>query len=355
MNIIDDLEKIKKIDKSDMLTLISEFPAQCADAVKIGKSFSPPAEYKDFQNIIFAGMGGSAIGADLVRAYLYDELSIPIVVNRDYDIPGFVNEKTLCFICSYSGNTEETLEAYLLAKKKKAKIIAITTNGKLAELAEKDGIPFVTIPKGFPPRVALGYSFFPPLLALVNLGIIDKKDSEINETVQILNKLKDEMLSVEVKAPENLGKEIARKLVGSIPVVYSAGKHFDAVAVRWRGQFAENSKTLCSVNVFPEMNHNEIMGWENPKDVLKKTMVIMLTDKGEHPRVSKRIKITEDIIKKLGVGVIEVKSQGTGLLARMFSLIYIGDYVSLYLAILNKRDPTPVETITYLKGELAKV
>lgn len=353
MKVLDDVKEIKKIDKSNMLNLLLGFPMQCRHAFRIGESFSVPKSYRGFNNIVFSGLGGSAIGADLIRSYVVDEIEIPIFVNRDYTVPSFVGKDTLFFACSYSGDTEETLASYEKAKKKGAKIVAISSGGKLEAAAKKDKIPFISIPKGYPPRTALGYAFFPWLVVLSKFGLIRDKKKDIEEAISVMEDLRDRVLDPKIKASKNSAKRLASGLYGKFVIIYSAGRYLDAIITRWRGQLAENSKTLASTHVFPEMNHNETVGWENPKGLLKDFVVVVLRDEGEHPRVAKRIDITKSIIRKKS-RVIEIKSKGKRLLSRMFYLIYMGDFISYYLAILNGIDPTPVDVVTYLKKELSK-
>lgn len=347
---------MKRYDKEKMLALIESFPEQCRDAKKIGMKFELPGEFKArYEEIVFTGVGGSAIGADLVRSYVADEAQAPILVNRNYTLPRFVDKGSLVIASSYSGNTEETLSAYKDAKLKRANIIAVTSGGELQRLAKQDGVPFITVPQGYPPRCALAYSFFPLLAILSKVGTIQDRSSQIDETIALLEKLRDEKLGADVPEKKNPAKRIARLLCNKYPVIYGGQDHIDSVVTRWRGQIAENSKTLASSHIFPEMNHNEIVGWENPRKLLKEFVVIILRDELDHPRTAKRMDISMDIIKKRLVKIIEVDSKGKGqLLSRIFFLIYIGDFTSYYLAILNKTDPTPVKMVTYLKNELAK-
>jgi len=355
-SILDDIKTIKKYDKSNMLRLIESFPEQCREAAAIGTDFEVPDSYRvDYSNIVCAGLGGSAIGADIIRSYAADELPVPILVNRNYSLPRFVNGRSLAVISSYSGNTEETISAYKDARLKKARIVAITSGGELEKLAKADGFAVVKIPGGLPPRCALGYSFFPTLVLLSKLGLIGDKTKEITEAIEIIEYTRDERVGQAVVTGKNLAKGIAGRVYKKYPAIYASQDHIDCVATRWRGQFAENSKTLSSTHLFPEMNHNEIVGWENPRALLKDFVVIILRDAGDTARIAKRIDITEKIISRKKTGIVEVNSVGKGLLARIFSLIFIGDFVSYYLAILNGCDPTPVESIAYLKKELARV
>jgi len=352
---LDDLKIIAKYDRSGMLETIESFPAQCRDAKSIGYGFDLPASFKiQYKNVVSTGLGGSAIGSDLARSYIADDSETPLFVNRNYRLPGFVGEGTLVIASSYSGNTEETISAYKDAKVKKAKIIAVTSGGELRKLATDDGFPVLTIPGGLQPRCALGYSFFPLLIVLVKIGVVKDRAEDIDEAIEVLTSLKVKSLGYAVPEKKNIAKTIARSLYNKFPVIYAGGDHTDSVVTRWRGSLSENAKVLSSGHVIPEMNHNEIVGWENPAKLLKDFVAVILRDSGDNPRVAKRMDITKKILAKAGVKVIEVNSRGSSLLARIFSLIYIGDFVSFYLAILNKLDPTPVERIAYLKKELAK-
>lgn len=351
MRTLDDIKMIRRIDKSNMLELLLEFPNQCRHAFKVGEAFSIPKAYRGAGNIVFAGLGGSAIGADLIRSYIIGEIKIPVFVIRDYCLPNFVGRNTLFFACSYSGNTEETLSSYKEARQRGAKIIAMSSGGKLEAEAKKDKLPFILIPKGYPPRIALGYSFFTPLVILSKLGFIRNKEMQINEAISHLSNVRDRVFNPHIKASKNYAKRLALELKEKYAIVYAANKHIDTVLTRWRGQLAENSKALASSHVFPEMNHNEIVGWANPKKLLNDFVVIILRDRSEHPRVTKRIDITKSMIKKK-TKVLEVHSKGKSLLSRIFYLIYLGDFVSFYLALLNGVDPTPVDAVTYLKKRL---
>ncbi len=338
-----------------MLGTIAAFAAQCRDAKDIGYKFNLPDTFKtQYKSIVSTGLGGSAIGSDIARSYIADESKIPLFVNRNYRLPDFVGKETLVIASSYSGNTEETIAAYKDALARGAKIIAITSGGELQKLASSDGFPVLRIPKGYEPRCALGYSFFPLLIVLSKIGIIKDRAKDINEVIEVLKMLNVKLIGAGVPEKKNIAKRIAKSLCNKFPVIYAGPDHTDCVVTRWRGELSENAKTLSSGHVFPEMNHNEIMGWEDPAKLLKDFVAVILRDSDDNPRIAKRMDITKKIIAKVGVKVITVDSIGSSLLSRIFSLIYMGDFVSFYLAILNKRDPTPVERITYLKKELAK-
>ncbi|MBA7491520.1 hypothetical protein ES702_02067 [subsurface metagenome] len=351
MERLDNSDFLKRTDKSQMGKILINFPQQCEGAVKIGRDFPISGEYKDINKVLAIGMGGSAIGGDLLRSYLFKDLGIPLIVNRNYKIPHFVGQDTLIFASSYSGNTEETLSAYQEAHKRGAKIIGLTSGGKLKEYCQRDGNPVIIIPSGFPPRTALGYLFFPLIMILERLKLIRNKMEEIEETIKILTKLSRELGPRE---KGNRAKRLAQELYNKVPVVYSSSEYFEPVALRWKDQFNENSKVFAIWNLFPELNHNEIVGWEILEEITKNFIIILIRDRDDFERIKVRMDITKSIIKKKVSGINEVWSEGSSLLARIFSLIYLGDFISFYLAILNGVDPTPVKMIDLLKKELAK-
>lgn len=348
------LKTIRQLDKSDMLGLLLDFPQQCQAALDIAKRVKINFTKTSFTKIVFAGLGGSAIGADLVRNYLYAESKLPISVFREYELPAYIDESTLLIVSSYSGNTEETLASYKQVKAKGVTLIAISSGGALKEYAQQDNFTFIQIPQNLPPRCALGYMSVIPLCVLSRLGLVRDHLSSINQMINVLSDLREKNLNPNITRKDNLAKSLALKLWNKFVVIYSESMHFDVCAVRFRGQLAENAKALASSHVFPEMNHNEIVGWQNPAKCFKNFVVVMLRDKENHPRTARRFDITKDILKKEGIEVLEIWSRGEGLLSRIFSLIYIGDFISLYLAILYGLNPTPVDRVTYLKNRLAK-
>ncbi|MBS3114408.1 bifunctional phosphoglucose/phosphomannose isomerase [Candidatus Woesearchaeota archaeon] len=319
------------IDNSNMLKVIEDFPDQCRTALELTKGMSVSGK---IDKIVVVGMGGSAVGGDLLKIYMRDS-KIPVFVVRDYKVPNFVDENTLVFAVSYSGNTEETISAFEDAVKKKAKIVAVTSGGQLGVMAKK----VIKIPSGLQPRAALGYLFFPVLGVLNNSGIVDVKGREIEELFDILSKTGD------FKA---VGERIAKKIGLRTPLIY-ASELLGAVAYRWKTQFNENSKVAAFHHVFSEMNHNEIAGYQN---VNKSDFIaIFIRDSQDNGRVKKRMDITKEIISSR-VDVEEIFTRGDGLLSKMFSAIYYGDFASYYLALANRIDPTPVTVIENLKKKL---
>lgn len=354
MSLLDKKDEVKKVDRKGMYDLILKFPSQIEDAFKIAESVSiSKIDPNKVKNIVVAGMGGSAIGGDLVRSYLFDQIKVPFFISKNYFLPDFVDEKSLVFVSSYSGNTEETLSAYDQAKKRKAQIIALSSGGKLKKLTKNDGFCFVEIPTGYQPRAALGYSFVPILLILSRLKFCPDKKSDVKKTIEFLSENLS-LFRMETKVSFNIAKRLAEKIFHKLPIIYSSNDFFDAVAYRWKGQLCENSKILVFSNVFPELGHNELVGWEILSGLEDRLIVIFLKDKDDFLKIKKRMDIVKKIIQDKNVKVVEVESSGPNLLARIFSLIQLGDFVSFYLAILNGVDPTPVRLIDYLKKELEK-
>lgn len=347
------IEDIDLIDRSNFFKLLVDFPQQVEEAIQIAKAAEVKLNVRGIQNIVISGLGGSAIGGDLLRSYLAGQLRVPVIINRHYSLPGFVSQNSLVFISSYSGNTEETIAAHRVAIRQRARIICISSDGETAQLAKRYGQPLITIPRGFPPRAALGYSFFPMLVTLRKLHVVKLSEAEWKETVTLLRTLSKRYGDVDSK--RNPAIDLAYRLKGKLPIVYSATDMLDSVNLRWRGQLAENAKVLAFGNVIPEMNHNELVGWRVLKDLMKNMAVVILRDRADHRRVKQRTDITREIVGEFAGYVTEVHSEGRSLLARMFSLVYLGDWVSFYLAILNGIDPTPVKVIDYLKSQLAKV
>ena len=320
------------LDSQNVMQMIKNFPAQCREALSLPKGISVSGRV---DNIVITGMGGSAMGGDLLKIYLSDA-NIPVYVNRDYKLPKFINENSLVFAVSYSGNTEETLSALADAKEKNAKIIGITSGGKLADECEK----VITIPSGLQPRAALGYLFFPMLGILHNTNITRVKNDDLNEMMDIL-KQTDKF--------NDAGEELSKKLKEKIPIIY-ASEALGAIAFRWKTQINENAKMPAFYNVFSEMNHNEIAAY---KGMDRKFAVVMIRDKNDNERIKKRMDICKEIMEE-HVEVEEVETQGESLLARMFSTIYLGDFVSYYMALWNRADPGPVEIIEGMKRKLVQ-
>ncbi|MFP4527760.1 MAG: bifunctional phosphoglucose/phosphomannose isomerase [Candidatus Kapaibacterium sp.] len=353
------LENLKKIDSADMFSVIKSFPGQVREAIKIGKT-APLFNSKDIkQNILILGMGGSAIGGDLLRSYSAaipgaDHLNINI--NRNYDLPGFVDDKTFVIASSYSGTTEETLTSFEKAANRTDRLHAITTGGELEIKSKQYDTPVIKIPGGLQPRAALGYSFFPLLYLMIRSGAYDQKAAEltydaIDETLEMLDRRSAELSELR---PENPAIRLAQRLRDRAAIIYSADQRTDAINRRWRGQIQENAKQAAFGNLLPEMNHNEINGWSYPDGFAGRAAIIMMRDPDDHPKVKVRFDAIEELLSDKVKSIYRIEGRGEHLLARMFDLIYMGDWVSYYLAIMNSADPTPIPLIMRLKEILSE-
>ncbi|MBS7620516.1 bifunctional phosphoglucose/phosphomannose isomerase [Candidatus Bathyarchaeota archaeon] len=349
-SILDDLNFIKRIDKSGMLSF-------CVDAAKHYESAVNIAEkvvvgYPKLKSIIVAGMGGSAIGGELLKDWANDALTVPVEVCREYTLPAYVDKNTLVFAISYSGETEETLSAFLDAVKRDCMIICIGSGGTLLKFAEKLKIPSVHVPEGIPPRAALPYLFIPTLIILQKLGLVAKVKGEISEAVTVLRQVCSEN-APEKPMKENSSKKIATGILGTVPIVYGFG-FYRSVAQRFKQQFNENSKIPSKWEIFPELNHNEVVGWEKAEKLTNHFSAVIIRDKSEPEPIKCRIEATKELLSGKVRGIYEVWSRGEGRLAKMLSATIIGDFASIYLAVLRGVDPTPVKTISMLKDKVSK-
>lgn len=346
-----DIQGLKeKYDSQDMHGLIKAMPFHLEEGVSLGRQADLKGlEQETFHSVVVAGMGGSAIAGDIARSYLYRSMQIPFMVCRYYRLPAFVNRKALVICSSYSGNTEETLAAYDNAIDNGAHIIAITSGGKLAQKAEYDGVPVVKIKGGLPPRAALGYSIAPLLMILARLGLCEEQSEEISQTVSSMKNWARDYESIEDMNP---ALSLALQIHGTIPVIYSGYEKFDAVATRFKGQISENAKTLAFTNVFPEQNHNELVGWQKLYNFDKNLTIIILKDVEEHKRIKSRMDIVAQYLKDKGFKVLNLENRTGQDLERIFYFIQYLDFTSYYLALLNGVDPYPVTAIDYLKDKL---
>ena len=349
--VLDKPERVKEVDRSDMLGDLVKTPDYCRDAIKRAEQASVP-EGVSPKNILVVGMGGSAIGGEILHDWLRDTLPIPIEVCRDYTLPAYVNKDTLVFVNSYSGNTEETLTAFLTAIHRKCTVVAVTSGGQLGLFCKKLQVPHMIIPKGLQPRVAIPYMFFPLPVLMEKMGIISNIETELEEAIQVLEKAA-KANAPDVPTKNNKAKQLATEIVGTIPVIYGF-RQYSSVAHRLKAQFNENSKVPSKSEVFPELNHNETVGYEAPESITKKMAIILIRDPEEPPEIRNRIETTTNLVFDRANKVLEIWAEGKGKLAKLFSVMYTGDFASVYLAILQNKDPTPVNIIVRVKSELAK-
>lgn len=331
-----------------MRPLIEHFPDQLRQALASGRELKLETGTHDIRNIVVAGLGGSGIGGDLVNSFVFNELKVPLTVTKTYDIPSFTGADTLFIASSYSGNTEETLTCLEKALEKNAQVVCITSGGRIAKEAEQQGLGLVRLPGGTDcPRASVGYSFTALLFVLKAFGLISDAFEVALE--KGIDRIESEDEQIRTKA-----KDIASHFHEKLPILYADSK-FGAVLLRAQQQINENAKQLCHINVLPEMNHNELVGWQLPEEILKKSSVLIIKTDSDHPRVRVRMEISKSIFTKNAYSVADVKASGDSLIEQSVWLIRLFDWVSYYLAELNGCDPFPVEVITHLKNELAKV
>ena len=344
---------MQKIDKDNMYQSIWDFPENIIDAIDLGENIMLKNKYLKIDNIIIAGMGGSAIGGDVVYSLIKNEIKIPFIVNRGYDLPNWANHSTLIICSSYSGNTEETISILEEAKSLGAKVIGITTGGVLESLCKDYNFDFVNIPSGLQPRAAIAFSFIPLVYILKKSGLINVKVKNWLESSANLIKSKRGEYSLEEE--NNPVYQLAKKLYNKLPIIYADAESLETVAVRLKGQICENSKILAYHSIYPEMNHNEIVGWQNNQELFSRYYVLWLMDKDMNGRNKSRQSIISEILSDLNINQQQIKVDGNDFKERFLLLIHYGDWLSYWCAILHNTDPSPVENIQILKDKLSKI
>ena len=353
MTLLDDIEAIRSADPSNMYNAIFDFPEHIADGLKIGRGWTiDPELFEGLRNILLVGMGGSAIAGEIVRSILTSRLQVPFHIWRYYQLPEYVDDESLVITSSYSGNTEEILSAVEDALDRKTMIAAISTGGLLSDICNINDIPLAKLPTGLQPRAALGYSLVPLMMFLEKIDLIKNVERDMKAAIDGLLKYRDAYIE-DNPTESNPAKNLAYRIHGKIPIIYSGPTITDAVAMRFKGQICENAKNLAYCNWFSEFNHNELVGWAKSVEKFKDHLVvIMIRDTQDHPQIRMRMNIVKEIIKQHDVEVIDLHSRGSSPLERSLSLIQHTDFTSYYLAILNEEDPTPVEAIEKLKTML---
>ena len=325
--------------------LIARYTEQLQEALNIGEKVIVRPHNYPIHKVFVAGMGGSGIGADFVASIIRNEAKVPYLVGKGYTIPAYIDENTLVIISSYSGNTEETIASFLQVQKTNAKIVVISSGGKLIAAAKENNYDYVEVPGGWPsPRACLGFSLVEQLAVLYKLNIIsDTSLRQIKSSITLLDKESDDI--------KTQAEKIAALLHNKRPIIYTEDK-VEPIALRLRQQINENAKELCWHNVIPEMNHNELVGWKKMNDRLA---VLYLRTEDELPRNSIRMKINQDIIKKYTSNIINVYAKGDNLVERMMYHVHLGDWITWYLCQLRGMDSIEVHAIDFLKKELGKI
>lgn len=345
---LDDVNVLKQRDPKDALGVAAEqweqvrYPAEVIDGGKGGQ----------ITKVVVAGMGGSALAALLAKAWLYEELHVTFDVVREYDLPAYVDESTLVIASSYSGNTEETLAGLQQAEQKSAKVGVIAAGGKLIERAAADGIARVQIPSGLQPRMAVLFNLKALVALLADFGVVaQEKVDEVASTGEWLKGESDKWTAL-VPIDKNYAKELALIAVGKTPVIYG-GRLTGPAAYKWKISWNENAKNVAFWNVYPEANHNEFIGWAS-HPVEKPFAVFDLRSSFEHERILKRFEITDRLLSGLRPKATVVELAGDTPLKQLLWASILADFVSIYVAVLNGIDPTPVDLVEKLKTELVK-
>jgi len=361
--ILDDKEAILALDQSGSFKDELAFSENLKKAIRNVKAFDLPEKvkvgrhtirYDKANKVVFAGMGGSAIAGDIVKDWAEGEAQVPMETIRSYHLPAYTDNDTLVFLISYSGNTEETLSCMLDAVKKGCKMISISSDGALQRVAQALGLPLIGLPKMAAARVSFPYLFapLPYLLAKVRVLSADKVEKEMSEATYMIGKLTREY-AIEAPYEENFAKQAAFQIFGTVPVIYSYCKH-RSVGLRFKTQINENCKLPARCDIFPELDHNEIMGWEASKQIIKHYTLVLLRGPEEPREVKTRIEVLKEKFFKKARSVMEINTQGKTALARIFSLLFTADMISLYLSVLHRRDPVASQTFQILKYEVTE-
>ena len=351
---LDDLENINKIDKSGMIDTITQFPEQIQETVNFMKEKDIVLN-QEIGNIVFCGMGGSAISGDILQTLFRDNLQMPIFVNRDYNLPQWVNETTLVITQSYSGNTEETLSSFKDALRKNCSIFGISSGGILEKECIDNNIFHIKIPSGYAPRAATAYLLFSSIIILKKLKILEPSiELDIEETLESTKDMKN-IIAKTIPENNNLAKQLAQTIFQSVPQVYG-WNIYEPIARRWCNQFNENSKVIARYDFVSECNHNDIVGWSMNPMVSKNFSCILFRDNDlESPNIKKRLDFMKELYRDVAGNIIEIYPKGKSGLSKMMYTMYLGDFISCYLAILRGIDPTPVDIIAKLKEELSQI
>lgn len=349
---LDDLALFRSVDTQDMIGQIDGLPNQLYAAYQLGLRLPLPAQHA-IQQVVISGMGGSAIGADLVAAYVANQCNVPVIVHRDYGLPAFASgSNTLVITSSHSGNTEETISSFESGLARGCRLLAICTGGKLAEMAKHNDVPVWSFTHTHAPRTAVGFSFGLILAALVRFQLVPDAQAEIDEAIHAMKNAQTN-LTPAVQAMHNPAKRMAGQLCGRWVSVFSAD-YLAPVARRWKGQISELAKAWAQYEYLPEADHNSLAGIEYPTDLMGKLIVLFLRAPGMHPRNQKRLELTRQMLLQNGIATDFVDGKGANSLAHIWTTLLFGDYSAYYLAMAYGVDPTPIAMLDAFKAEMAR-
>ncbi len=343
--------EIEIIDKNSMIDDVVSLPTDIEKAIAGITQVDLPESYKNSDLALVAGMGGSGIPGDFLQALFGQQSKIPIFVQKNYGLLQFINSSSLVLAISYSGTTEETLDAFRLANEKQANIFGVTGGDKMLKLCEENNIPVYQPPTDRTTRASFAYLLFPIINVMQRLGFIPSQDEAIVETIEVCRQLAKEC-APDVPEPENAAKKMALSLVGHTPIIYGSHLATAPAAVRWKQQFVENVKIFAANETFPDFTHNQILSLDNGRDPSVKYAPIFLRDQSEPVALQKRMDVVEELLTSTGNNVMSLSAVGESLLCRLMYLNLFSDFVSYYLAILKKVDPTPTPMMSLLKDNL---
>jgi glucose/mannose-6-phosphate isomerase len=354
-NDLDDASVIERLDSEHVLDAVERFPSQCSEAWAIGKAAAGLPDASGLDSIVVLGMGGSGVSGDVVQAVVEPRLPLDLRVIKGYGpLPEWIGRNTLVFAVSYSGSTEETVAALQEAHERGCRAVTISSGGPLQEMAREFALAHVSIPAGLQPRASLGYLTLPILAVLETMGIVSDLGADIDEAVKVLESLAERCDRGRPQA-DNPAKDLAARIVGRIPVVYGGFGVGATAAYRFKCDLNEYGKTPAIWNVVPELDHNEIVGWDRLSDLTSKSLVlVLLRDASEHPRVSLRFEITRRLVESRFSDVIELEAEGSSALSQLLSLILVTQLAAIYVGLAYGVDPGPVEVIQKLKSELSQ-
>jgi glucose/mannose-6-phosphate isomerase len=343
---LDDIQAIHRIDRHDTRRVLGEFPIQCQRARQLDAA--PAITVARPRLIVMVGMGGSAAGADLLATCASETADVPLLVHRGYGLPAAAGREAVVIASSYSGETAEVLSAVEVALARRVPVIAITSGGALAALARRHGLPLVALPDGLMPRMALGYLVFPALGALTACGVAVASEADIDEALQVVTGQATD-LGPDVDGDKNEAKRLAGAIGRRLPAIYG-GPLTGTAAYRWKTDLEENAKLLAVAGAVPEMNHNEIEVWRSPG--AHELHAVLLREDQESPEIARRFTLMRELLAPTSGGVSEAWARGRSRLARLLSLVYLGQWVSYYAAMLRDTDPWPVPMLTEVKERL---
>jgi glucose/mannose-6-phosphate isomerase len=347
---LDDLDSLERFDSLDVLGTMEAFPAQCREAWAIGTSASGLPEADGIDSVVVLGMGGSGAGGDVLQTVVEPRLPVPLRVIKGYGpLPEWIGRNSLVIAISYSGNTDETLATLTESHERGARLVTISSGGRMEELSRQFGTAHITIPGGLQPRAALGYVALPAVAAMTGMGLVPDLSDDVAETVEVLAEVAERCYRKR-PAGENPGKELAGKLENLVPVIYGADGVGAAAARRFKSDLNETAKVPAFWNVLPELDHNELVSWSHPAPDF---VIVMIVDSGDDDTMIERWRITRSLIEENVGDIVEIRTDGVSVLTRLMSTLLLGQITAIYLAIAMGRDPGVVPILDEMKSRLA--